>query len=450
MAKKIKFIHTGDLHLGSILHVSKKADKNLKYILDNAVYNCFSRLCNLAVEKQVDFILISGDIYDREARSIRANNFFIEQCRKLEEQGIKVYAIGGNHDPIKKNSELFTLPQNVYIFSSETAETIEHKDKNGEVSARIIGQSYRENWDSRKMYKSYSSVKDNIFTAALLHTQLDGSNNYVPCTVSDLYAIENIHYWALGHIHKFSLINKAEPVVVYPGIPQGRDLGEEGLGGAVIVEVEENRIASMKFMPLSQIVWKRIAVSLDKLTEQPQNISDLENLLLERAQEVLGQAESEHEGLNDLISSDAENINGYIVKWSISGRSELYKMLEDRDEELYDYFIESLNSKLLNKEVFLFTDSVELNIGKPVADLSILKAENTALKAISKFAGECLMDEKLKKQLVRRLGSLWEAADNIEDINYKKLQLDEETLTSILQQAEQLSIDAILQRSDEE
>jgi DNA repair protein SbcD/Mre11 len=440
MSKKLRFIHTADVHLGSILHVSRRISKNLSHIFNNAVYNCFERLCDAAIEKQVDFVLISGDIYDREARSVKANGFFIDQCRRLNEHMIRVYAIGGNHDPIKKNSELFTLPPNVHVFSSEVVETVEHRDNQGELLARIIGQSYKENWDSRKMHKKYNAPNNDVLNIALLHTQLDGSNNYVPCTAADLKAIENINYWALGHIHKYSLINETEPAIVYPGIAQGTDFGEEGMGGAVLVEAEDNKIIAKSFMPLSQLVWSKIHIQLDKLKDREhKNISDLENILMAKAEELLSSSEDYD-----------NNLKGYIVKWVVSGRSELYKLLKDKDEELYDYIIETLNSRLLNRKIFMYTDSIEFNLGRPIEDLNILKSENSAVKVITDFASQSMEQEEIKKQLIRRLGSLWEITENLEDINFKKLQLDNETLLSIIQQAEQLAVDAILQRSEEE
>jgi hypothetical protein len=169
------------------------------------------------------------------------------------------------------------------------------------------------------------------------------------------------------------------------------------------------------------------------------NISDLENILMTKAEELLNFSEDY-----------SNNLKGYIVKWVISGRSELYKLLKDKDEELYDYLIETLNSRLLNGNIFLYTDSIEFNLGRPIEDLNILKSENSALKAVTDFARHSMELAEAKKQVIRRLGSLWETTENLEDINFKKLQLDDETLLSIIQQAEQLAIDTILQRSEEE
>lgn len=448
MSEKVKFIHAADIHLGSILHVSRKIDRYLNEVFNNAVYNSFERLCTLAIEEEAAFVLISGDIYDKEARSVRANSFFIKQCRRLGQHGIRVFAIGGNHDPIKKYSELFLLPANVHIFSSEQAESIEVKDKHGQTVARIIGQSYKENWDSRKMFESYSVSEGSGINIGMLHTQLDGSNNYVPCTASDLKFINNIHYWALGHIHKCSVINSCDPVIMFPGIPQGRDFGEEGIGGALLIEVESKAVTQISYMPLSDIVWKKACIKLDSLGEHnPKNLSDLENVIALKAEELLKDIDAIPCDLN-LLQSD-NPVKGYIVKWIITGRSEVYKLMEERDEDIEQYLIESLNIRFLNRNKILYTDSVELNIGRPVEDLDIIKSENNAVREILSFAQQCLSDRELKQQLFKRLGGLWEEVENLEDYNIKKLQLDEELFASIIDQAEQLAVDELLQRGEE-
>jgi DNA repair protein SbcD/Mre11 len=448
MYKKVKFIHAADIHLGSILHFSSNIDRKLLEVFNNAVYDSFERLCSIAIEEKVDFVIIAGDIYDKEARSVRANSFFIEQCKRLEEYGVGVFAIGGNHDPIKKYSELFELPSNVHIFSSEQAEKIEVRDSQGELIARLVGQSYKENWDSRKMHENYSMPTDNVLNIGVLHTQLDGNNNYVPCTAEDLKRIESIDYWALGHIHKCSIINESNPSIVFPGIPQGRDIGEEGVGGALLVEAEGSAVNSIRHIVLSNFVWKKVFIKLDSLGKRnPHNLSDLDNIIIEAVEEILSSEESIPENLKTL--NDENKIKGYIVNWIVTGRSELYKLMEDRDEDIEQYLIESLNNKFLNRSVILYTDSIELNIGRPIENFEAIRSENSAVREISRFARQCIEHSDLRQQLVKKLGSLWEITDNLEDYNVKKLQLSDELLISIIEQAQQLAVDELLQRGEE-
>ena len=78
--RKIKFIHT-DLHLGSRLSVGGKYSGYIAEIFDNAIYSAFERVFDQAISNDVDFILISGDLYDQDSRSVKANQFLIHSVR---------------------------------------------------------------------------------------------------------------------------------------------------------------------------------------------------------------------------------------------------------------------------------------------------------------------------------------------------------------------------------
>lgn len=431
MEKKIRFIHAADIHLGSMLHFAGKTENSLRDIRNNAVYNVFRKICDIAIKEKIDFMLISGDIYDKEARSIKGNSFFINECRRLGENNIKVFAIGGNHDPVNKDNELFNLPLNVHIFSSEKPETYELKDEEGRICCRIIGQSYRNNWDSRKMYSHYSLPKDNALNIALLHTQLDNSNNYVPCLPSDLKEIEEIHYWALGHIHKHKVIDN-NPFIVYPGIPQGRDFGEEGGGGVVLVEASGNSIGAINFIPASDVIWKKEDIDITG-EKNIKNLGDLEDFLCSRCERLLGD-----------IKETSEDIKGFAVRLTVTGRGEIHSLISGREEETQEYLLENLNSRFTNSNPFIYVDSMELSLGRPIEDLEALKANNEILGEISKVSLECLRDEGF----IKRLGSLWERTNGAEDINMKKMQLSDELLKHIVKQVESLLIDAVLERGE--
>jgi DNA repair exonuclease SbcCD nuclease subunit len=331
---------------------------------------------------------------------------------------------------------------------SEDADVVEIKDKDGRILYRIVGQSYKENWESRKMYKNYLLPKDEILSIALLHTQLDGNSSYVPCYPSDLAEINSINYWALGHIHKLKLVSR-NPVIVYPGIPQGRDLGEDGLGGALLVEAEENKIVSIDFLETSEVIWKKVEISLRQGGEETiSNISDLESFICEEFERLIINSHIPSEKIK-IVNTDTNTAEGYAVKLSINGRSELYNMLNDRDDEVSQYLLESLNNRFISRKPFIYIDSMEINVGRPIENLEELKLKNSTLKEISMLAKFCVEDSEIKADVIKRLGSIWELNENYEDLNIKKLQLSEDLFTQIIQQAEQLAIEELLQRSEE-
>ncbi|MFW6237785.1 MAG: metallophosphoesterase family protein, partial [Halanaerobiales bacterium] len=76
MNKEIQFIHTADLHLGSPLNCGGEPPSRLSSLFNEGGYLAFEALVDRALEFDVDFVLIAGDVYDREARSVRAARFF--------------------------------------------------------------------------------------------------------------------------------------------------------------------------------------------------------------------------------------------------------------------------------------------------------------------------------------------------------------------------------------
>lgn len=127
MTKKFKFIHTADIHLGRPLSYGGNPDEELLDIFSQAEQKSLQRLVDKAITEKVDFIVISGDLYDREARSVSSSRFFLKLCQKLNNEGIYIYIISGNHDPAGRKKEPFELPENVHFFSSEEVEIKEFK-----------------------------------------------------------------------------------------------------------------------------------------------------------------------------------------------------------------------------------------------------------------------------------------------------------------------------------
>ena len=138
MAEVIKFIHCADIHLGSTLSINGEVDESILEMSEKAVSMTFHRIVDMALREKVHFLLISGDLYDRDGMNLRAQKFFNEECLRLKEEGINVYVICGNHDPVGSIEEVFKLPDNVKKFKEDKVITLGYvKDKR--VRARISG-----------------------------------------------------------------------------------------------------------------------------------------------------------------------------------------------------------------------------------------------------------------------------------------------------------------------
>ena len=259
---KIKFIHCADMHLGSIISINDLKKKNVEEEVEFYIEAAFKKIVDLAIEENIDFILLSGDIFDTENLDVKIDKMFLLECMKLKKNHIKVYIITGNHDPLDEKKYLFKLPDNVYIFPGEKVTNV-YYEKNSKKVANIIGISYKKRYLKENLIDDFNNLKeDNLLNIAMLHTSLDGNERYAPCTIEQLKR-SKIEYWALGHIHKNRIVNKEVPTIVYPGIPQGRDFGEQQCGGVYLVEYEEGTLKSIEYRKTSKITYKDINIYIE-------------------------------------------------------------------------------------------------------------------------------------------------------------------------------------------
>ena len=110
------FIHTADLHLDSPLRgLSRHEGAPVKEIR-GATRRALVNLVDCALEKQVNFILISGDLYDGDQKDFTTALFFNRQMLRLKSAGILVFAISGNHDAESVITKALSPPDNVKFF----------------------------------------------------------------------------------------------------------------------------------------------------------------------------------------------------------------------------------------------------------------------------------------------------------------------------------------------
>ncbi len=96
----MKFIHTADLHLDSPFLGLKNngLPDELWEKVHQSTFDSFKRIIDGAIEQQVDFVLLVGDLFDREERSVAADAFLINQLNRLKDHEIEAFVSFGNHD----------------------------------------------------------------------------------------------------------------------------------------------------------------------------------------------------------------------------------------------------------------------------------------------------------------------------------------------------------------
>jgi DNA repair exonuclease SbcCD nuclease subunit len=182
----MKFIHCADIHLDSPLRGLEKYEGAPVEEIRGATRRAFEEIIRLALDESVDFVLIAGDLYDRDLEDFNTAIFFGRQMARLDEAGIAVCMITGNHDAESKiTKKLRNLPKNVKIFSSSMAESLA-LDVHDVV---IHAQSFAKGAVPQDLAAAYPQRQSGKFNIGILHTSLTGSVDHDPYAPTTLEVV---------------------------------------------------------------------------------------------------------------------------------------------------------------------------------------------------------------------------------------------------------------------
>ena len=123
----IKFLHCADLHLDSPLSA---LDLQKAEVRRNEMRASFTSITLYAATNKLDFLLISGDLFDSDYVTKDTVALITSEFAKIPD--CKVIIAPGNHDPYTKQScyRRADFPDNVYIFDSSELSCFDFPDKN--------------------------------------------------------------------------------------------------------------------------------------------------------------------------------------------------------------------------------------------------------------------------------------------------------------------------------
>ena len=262
MITMVKFIHAADLHLDSPFIGLKALPEFIWNAIYSSTFSALTKLVDSAIQKNVDFVCLVGDIYDNDERSVKAQAYLRNEMERLNKEKIPVYLLHGNHDYIENTGLHLDMPENVVLFN-ETVETKWLTTKENERVA-LTGFSYDKRWVLERKISDYPEKHSSAaYHIGLLHGFSEGLDsehgNYAPFSLAELRS-KKYDYWALGHIHKRQQLAE-NPPIVYPGNTQGRSNKETGDKGFELVKLTESGITA-EFCPTATIQWKTIELSV--------------------------------------------------------------------------------------------------------------------------------------------------------------------------------------------
>jgi DNA repair exonuclease SbcCD nuclease subunit len=278
-----KFIHAADIHLDSPLHGLERYEGAPVAEIRGATRRAFDNLIDLAVDEEVAFVLLAGDLYDGDWKDYNTGLYFVERMGRLREAGIPVFVIAGNHDAASQITKHLRLPDNVTLFSTRRPERVVLDD----LDVVIHGQGFASRVVTEDLSRAYPQGDPRLFNIGMLHTCLDGKPGhepYAPCTVDGLRS-KGYQYWALGHVHEREVVSR-DPWIVFPGNSQGRHIREVRAKGCTLVSVDQGEVCEVVHHDLDVLRWSLCEVAAN----ESETVDDLYQQVRDALQQALDAA----------------------------------------------------------------------------------------------------------------------------------------------------------------
>ena len=256
--KKVKIVHTADLHFDTPFN---EVDDKQRAINKEELREVFKNIINFCKEKQVDILLLAGDIFDNLTLN-RETIYFLENVfNNIKET--RVFISPGNHDPYNNNSfyKLIKWPENVYIFKDKL-EKVYIK----ELETNVWGAAFNEKYVRESLIRGFSQNNKEINIMAI-HGEISSSsegNEYNPITLKDIKE-SGMDYIALGHRHNFSgVLKEGNTFYSYSGCPQGRGFDETGDKGIIYGYVSKGAV-ELSFIKTCKRNYEEVYVDISNL-----------------------------------------------------------------------------------------------------------------------------------------------------------------------------------------
>lgn len=242
-------------------------------------------LVDTAIGEKVDAFIFAGDAYKTRDPNPTQQRGFGERIKKITKAGIPVIMVVGNHDTSNAEGRANTLDiysaleiDNVWV--SRKPEILNISTKSGNLQVITAPWLHRQELKNLgdTLPALYSKLKPEEPAVLIGHLEVEGSSfgsekglaiagdNTIPLS---LLTNRHLNYVALGHIHKYQVLNPQNPPVVYAGSPERIDFGEEKEEkGFVLVEINGKK-TDFNFYPTPARKFLTIDIKLKVDDQNP-------------------------------------------------------------------------------------------------------------------------------------------------------------------------------------
>jgi len=274
------FAHLADCHIGSW------RDPKLRDISTKA----FAKAIDACIDKKVDFILISGDLFNTSLPSIDLLKETTTKLKQLKDLNIPIYTIAGSHDfspsgktmldVLEKAGLLINVAKNNEITEENKLKLNFTTDK--KTGAKITGLLGKKGSLEKEYYQALDKEnleKEDGYKIFLFHSAL---TEFKPEELKDIESHplsllpKNFNYYAGGHVHYiFDKQEKNYGLISFPGplFPNNfKELEDLERGGFYFVEVDKNKQTKIEYQPIQ--IHNLFKINIDADHKSPEKIEE--------------------------------------------------------------------------------------------------------------------------------------------------------------------------------
>lgn len=268
----LRLLAVGDLHLG---RRARRLPPSFGAHAEDLTPEAAWRGCvKLALDSQVEAVLLAGDVVERIEDRFRAYTALEAGVAELTEAGVRVLGVTGNHDVEALPRLAARLPAFELLGAGGRWERASLADG----ALGLWGWSFPERTVRSNPLASFPGrAEGGSAEIGLIHADLDaGQSPYAPVPRADLSA-SGLDAWLVGHVHQPDDLTVERPMG-YLGSVLGTDPGESGARGPWLVEVAGPGQVRCQPCPIAPLRFERIEVRAETVSPAESEDSDQHGL----------------------------------------------------------------------------------------------------------------------------------------------------------------------------
>lgn len=246
-------LHAADFHLDSPFSGLKPEQAAKRRQEQRELLEEFAALAN---RRQADVVLLSGDLLD-------CDHMYRETAQALARTlgGIRcpVVLSPGNHDYYREGAgyALIDWPENVHIFKGNMEKICIPDQK-----LVVYGRGFTApSMEHSPLEGLLVDEDDSWLKLMCVHGDVGTQSGYGPIALEEIER-SGLDYLALGHIHRFSGLQKqGKTWWAYPGCPEGRGFDETGEKGVLVLQAQPGQVTG-EFVPLGRRRYECLRVDV--------------------------------------------------------------------------------------------------------------------------------------------------------------------------------------------